>query len=46
MQDRKFTKTVLDDGTEVVTLVKEPKNAPKQEQKPDAEKAKAEPATK
>lgn len=27
--ERRFEKTVLEDGTEIVTLIKEPKEAPK-----------------
>lgn len=44
MSEPKFVQTTLEDGTKVVTLVKEPKN--KQDQKPSEEKPKADHANK
>lgn len=37
MSEPKFTYEVLEDGTKVVTLIKEPKQLPKQPEKPKAE---------
>ena len=44
MSEPKFVQTVLEDGTKVVTLVKEPKS--KQEHKVGEDKPKFEPASK